>query len=169
MSSLFLGSESFLGKYCTCLWSTIGFGQLHWWRDGCCLPGEGSITLPDSAALICKKFSLPEQKESFRPDSSRTTVKRVQMDGRTGIKPGSWPGITAQWGYSQNVLLWLFWHSPGPSCSLPLQRSTLSFLIFPFQLFIALVIPEGSSARAARQAACNNRGTKPAQEISWFD
>lgn len=50
----------------------------------------------DSAGLICKKFSLPEQKESFGLDSSRTTVKSVQMDVRNGIKPGSQPGITAQ-------------------------------------------------------------------------
>lgn len=126
------------------------------------------MALPDSAVLIYKKFSLPEQKESFRHDSSRTTVKSVQMGVRNRIKPGSQPGRAAQWGCSQNVPLALF---PDILLTLPaLPPCKNPHCPFSsFQLFIALVILRGSPAQAARQAACNNRGTKPAQEISWFD
>lgn len=134
--------------------------------------GVDIVSLGKDLWLSCinlQEVLPPWAKGVFQTWLFQNHSKECPDGGEKGIKPGSQPGITAQWGYSQNVPLWLSWHSPGPSCAFPLQKSTFSFLVFPFQLFIAFVILKGSPAQAARQAACNNRGTKPAQEISWFD
>lgn len=146
------------------------FVQLYWWRVRWCLTGEGSCTLTSSTALACKtsEFTLPWQKESFRPNSNLCAfMKHFQNHGKE--HPDGWEKnwhrtwLTAL----ASCLVWTYPNCPSvalltlscvslnartamPSCSLPLQKSTLSFLVFLFQLFIALVILTGSPAQAGR-------------------